>query len=381
MNCLDVIFFQAELAPEKLALVAQGTVVSYGRLAHGIVSAQRRLAAAGVREGHTVALHIAHPIDHFILACALYRQRVASASINVATETYLDQVPFDVVLADTVVPLVSQKQPAAKLFLVDTSWFRDKVTFSVAERTRAARDPNPDWACRVMCTPDSPRAVATTSRALEAQLTTYCLSALPDWERMISVIGLQSLPGFAQAMAALWLGRTVCLSDASIARNLIVAYKHHYLVASTHEIEPLLTQQARGFMALPALRGAFVQGQRFSSAMVAKCLETISSSTVLSYTHPEIGIVAYGAAARIKDVEGAVGFVAPWVEVQVVGQRPGDGASNDRTPLAAEQEGELRFRDRGDQTGTKRFGSDDPDGWMYPGQRARLMKNNLLVIR
>ena len=53
MNCLDVIFFQAELAPEKLALVAQGTVVSYGRLAHGIVSAQRRLAAAGVREGHT----------------------------------------------------------------------------------------------------------------------------------------------------------------------------------------------------------------------------------------------------------------------------------------------------------------------------------------
>ena len=44
MNCLDVIFFQAELTPEKLAVVAQGTVVSYGRLAHGIVSSQRRLA-------------------------------------------------------------------------------------------------------------------------------------------------------------------------------------------------------------------------------------------------------------------------------------------------------------------------------------------------
>ena len=51
MNCIDVIFFQAEIAPEKLAMVAQGFVVSYGRLAHGIVSAQRRLVAAGLTEG------------------------------------------------------------------------------------------------------------------------------------------------------------------------------------------------------------------------------------------------------------------------------------------------------------------------------------------
>jgi acyl-coenzyme A synthetase/AMP-(fatty) acid ligase len=371
MKCLDVIFFQAELTPEKLAIIAHGQVISYGKLAHGIVSAQRRLEAAGVNEGSTVGLNIAHPIDHLILICALYRLRAASASINAALEAYLEHVPFDAVLTDSINPAVSEKQPAAKLVLVDTSWFTSKVTFSVAERTGAKRDPNPDWVCRVTCS-DDPRqpVVKTTSRALEAQLTTYCLAALPDWERMISVVALHTLAGLLHGLTALWLGRTICLADAAIARRLIVAYKHHYLVVGAHDLDAILTQQANDFMALPALRGACVAGQRFPPAMVARCLETVSSNTVLSYTHQAIGIVAYGAAARVKHIEGAVGFVAPWVELEILG--------NDGAPVAPEREGELRFRDRGDQTGAR---PTEDIGWIYPGQRARLMKNNVLAIR
>jgi acyl-coenzyme A synthetase/AMP-(fatty) acid ligase len=340
MKCLDVIFFQAELAPEKLAIIAHGHVISYGKLAHGIVSAQRRLAGAGISEGHTVGLNIAHPIDHLILICALYRLRAASASINAALDAYLDHIPFDAVLTDSINPMVSHKQPAAKLFLVDTSWFTSKVTFSVAERTGAKPDPNPDWVCRVTCFPDEARqpVIKTTSRALEAQLTAYCLAAPPDWERMISVVALHTLAGLLQSLTALWLGRTVCLADAAIARKLIVAYKHHYLVAGAQDLDPILTQQANEFMALPALRGAYVAGQRLAPGMVARCLETISSNTVLSYTHPAIGIIAYGPAGRIRQIEGAVGFVTPWVEVQVLGH---DGA-----PVVSEQEGELRFRER-----------------------------------
>jgi hypothetical protein len=325
-----------------------------------------------VSEGSTVGLNIAHPIDHLILICALYRLRVASASISASLDAYLDHVPFDAVLTDSINPLVSRKQPAAKLFLVDMSWFTSKVTFSVAERTGAKRDPNPDWVCRVTCFPDDPQqpVVKTTSRALEAQLITYRLAALPDWERMISVVALHTLAGLLQGLTALWLGRTVCVADAAIARKLIVAYKHHYLVAGASDLDPILTQQANDFMALLALRGAYVSGQRFPSATIAKCLETVSSNTVLSYTHPAIGIIAYGAAARMNQIEGAVGFVAPWVEVQVLG--------NDGAAVGPEQEGALRFRDRGDQTGVN---ASEHTGWIYPGQRARLMKNNVLAIR
>lgn len=373
MNFIDVIFFQAELAAEKVALVAHGAVLSYGRLAHGIVSAQRRLTAVGLAAGQTVAVNVAHPIDHFVFLCALYRAKIASASVTGQIEPYFDNVKFDAVLSDSVNALFSVKQPAARLILVEPSWFKDQVTFSVAERTRSARDPNPDWTCRVGLAdgPPNPAVVRTTARALEAQLTTYCLAALPSWERMISALPLHTLSGFLFAVSALWLGRTVCLAEAAIARNVIAVHKHHYLVAAAQDAGQLTALQASQFIAVPALRGAHLVGQRFSPAEVARWLETISSNTVLSYVHPAIGIVAYGMAARFRDVAGAVGFVAPWVEVQVV--------NAEGVAMPAEREGDLRFRDRGDQTGRSTDQVHDAP-WIYPGQRARLMRNRLLAV-
>lgn len=372
MNFIDVIFFQAEIAPEKMAIVAQGAVLSYGRLAHGIVSAQRRLAAAGLAEGQTVAVNVTHPIDHFVFLCALYRLKIASASVAGQVELYFDNVKFDAVLSDSVNSLFSVKQPAARVILVEPSWFKDQMTFSVAERTRATRDPNPDWVCRVTCFDGgSPGAVRTTARALEAQLATYCLAVLPNWERMISVLTLNTLVGFLFGLTALWLGRTVCLAEPMIARNVIAVYKHHYLVAAAQDTHQLPTLQASQFIAMPALRGAHLVGQRFSPADIARWLETISSNTMLSYVHPAIGIVAYGLAARFRDVAGAVGFVAPWVEVQVV--------NPEGVAMPAEREGDLRFRDRGDQAGRSTDQVHDAP-WIYPGQRARLMRNRLLAV-
>jgi len=373
MNFIDVIFFQAEIAPEKLAVVAQGAVLSYGRLAHGIVSAQRRLTASGLTEGQTVAVNVAHPIDHFVFLCALYRLKIASASVTGQVESYFDNVKFDAVLSDSVNALFSAKQPAARLILVEPSWFRDQVTFSVAERTRAVRDPNPGWLCRVTCLADgspNPTVVRTTARALEAQLASYCLAVLPNWERMISALALNTLTGFLFGITALWLGRTICLAEPMIARNVIAAYKHHYLVAAAADAGQLAALQASQFIAMPSLRGAHLVGQRFSPEAIARWLETISSNTVLSYVHPAIGIVAYGLAARFKDVAGAVGYVAPWVEVQVV--------NADGVAMPADREGDLRFRDRGDQTGRPADQHDAP--WIYPGQRARLTRNRLLAV-
>jgi cyanophycin synthetase len=376
MNCTDVIFFHAEIAPQKLAIIAHGAVCSYGRLAQGILSTQRRLAAAGVAEGQTVALNIAHPIDHFIVACALYRLKATSASISGALDAYLDRVPFDVVLSDNVNPVVSSKQPAAKLFLVDTAMFKDKVAFSVAERASSARDSNLDWICRVNCFPRDPRlppVVKTTSQTFEAQLVTYCLSAFSEWERMITVAPLQSPAGLLLGLTALLLGRTVLFADPASVRHLVIVHKYHYLVGTTQELEPLLTLQATDYEAMQPIRGAWIEGQKFFPAMIEKCLTTVSNNTILSYSHPQIGIVAFGGAARIKEVTGAVGFVAPWVEAQIVG--------DDRALVPAEKEGELRFRERSDGRRAARNALDAAEGgWIYPGQRGRLMKNNLLVI-
>jgi hypothetical protein len=372
MNWTDVILYHAEVTPERFAIVAHGAVCPYGRLAHGIVSTQRRLVATGLAAGQTAAINIAHPIDHFIVLCALYRIKVTSASIGNAPDTYLDAVPFDVVITDTVNPQVSLKQPAAKILLADTSWFKDQLTFDVTERTGAAADA--DWVCRVNCFPGDrrlPKVVKTTAHQMEAQIVTYCVSAFSDWDRMISVVPLHSPAGLLLGATAVWHGRTVLFAEPATARSLTSLHQYHYLVGTTREVEPVLNMQTSKYASMRPLRGAWIEGNRFTPTMIERCLATVCANTILSYSHPQIGIVAFGAAARLKDVPGGAGFVAPWVEAQLVD----DG----RTPLPAEKEGELRFRGRNGGDGAGASGQGD-DAWIYPGQRGRLLRNNLLVL-
>jgi hypothetical protein len=350
LNCIDVIFFQAELAPEKRALIAPSSVVTYGRVAQSILSAQQRLHAAGLTEGQTVGLYVVRPIEHFILACALYRMRVASATITNALDSYLEHVPFDVVLADSILPTVRAKQPAARMLLVEPSWFQDQVAFSVAQRTSSRRDPAPDWVSRITCLPDEamlPPVVKTTSRSLERQLLTYNISAPANWERMVLVAGLDTNTGFLQALSALWLGRSVCFADLQSVRHLISLYKHDYLVASTKELESLLALQETHFIALHALRAACFEGRVSNVSTIVRSLATISSNLLFRYVRPEIGIVAYG----------------------------------DTAPVAAEKEGALRLRLRDEAlAASAREHRATPEGWIYPQQRAKLMSNNLLVM-
>jgi hypothetical protein len=362
-------------------LVAHGSIIPYRRLVSGILSAQQRLSAIGVTPAQTVAISVAHPIDHLVFVCALYRMKVASATITDAVDGYLDRVPFDLVLSDKILPTVSTKQPSAKFNLVDTSWFQDQVTFDLAQRTSSRRDPAPDWVARITCYPDgmpSPKVVKTTSHALEEQLMAYCLSAPPKWERMITVAGLHTNTGLAQALSALWLGRSVCFADVHTARSLAAIYKHDYLVVSSEDVEPLLRLQDTQFAPLHDLQAACFEGRACSASTIARGLATISSNLLIRYVHPEVGIVAYGDASKFRTVDGAAGFVAPWVEAQVMDAKG--------TPVAPGKEGILRFRRR-DQLvpGSIKQTTDERkpasgESWIYPQQRAKLSANDLLVV-
>ena len=375
MNFVDVILFQAEIAPEKLALVAHGSIIPYGRFAQGILSAQQRLSAIGLTEGQTVGVHTVHPIDHLVLICALHRMKVAFANITNAVDPYLENVQFDAILADNILPTVSSKQPAAKFVLVDPSWFQDRVTFSVAQRTGSARNAAADWVTRITCYPKGgarASVVKTTSRALESQLLSYFLSAPPIWDRMITIAGLHTDTGFLQTLAALWSGRSVSFADIQNVRSIASIYKHDYLVASADEIGSLLRLQEVQFTPMHFLRATCFEGRACSASTIVTAQSMISSNVLFRYIHPEIGIVAFGDAGQFRNIDGAVGFVAPWVDTQVV------DASD--APLVAETEGMLRFRPHHD-------GFALPDQklsetrWIYPQQRAKIMKNKLLIIR
>ena len=120
------------------------------------------------------------------------------------------------------------------------------------------------------------------------------------------------------------------------------------------------------------LRAACFEGRACSSSTIVTAQSLISSNLLFRYLHPEIGIVAFGDAGRFRNIDGAVGFVAPWIETHVV------DASD--APLPAETEGILRFRPFHDAFGLPAQKSSETP-WIYPQQRAKIMKNKLLIIR
>lgn len=372
MNCIDVIFFQAELAPEKLAIVAQGQVLSYGRLAHGIVSAQRRFTAAGLVAGQTVGVQIMHPIDYFVVACALFRMKIAVVSVTATPNPHLDAIRFDAFLTNAVNPAMAQKQPAAKLFLVDTSWFQDEITFSVDQRASATRDVG-EWTARLACDADG-KVITTSASSLEAQLLGYSLSAPPDWERMITMHDPYSDSAFLLGLSALYQGRTVAFADAPTARNLIVAYGHHFLVGEVRDFANIILQQKAEYLPLTALRGAYIEGGPVPVDVINDALSLVSSNTVIAYRHPQVGTVAYGPAGRLKEHVGAVGFVASWMDVGVVDAQA--------QPVPTASEGNVRLRRRADMQSLWRVTASGATGdeWVHPGRRGRRLANNMLVL-
>jgi hypothetical protein len=157
------------------------------------------------------------------------------------------------------------------------------------------------------------------------------------------------------------------------ARNLISIYKHDYLVATAEEVEPLLKAQETRFVALPALRAACFEGRASRTPTLKRGLAVVSANLSFRYSHPQIGLIAYGAANRFQSEEGAVGFVAPWVEAQIV--------DDQAAPLGPERTGTLRVRLRNGGLSVGAPKEQDSDAhWIYPQQQAKITSDNLLVL-
>jgi hypothetical protein len=375
VNFVDVLFFQAELAPDKLAIVANASIIPYGRLARGILSAERRLRAIGLTEGQTVGISMDHPIDHLVVACALYRMRVASASITASIDTFFDATPFDAVLSDSVLPTLARKQPRAKLVLLDPSWFQDKSDYTLGDRVGGRRQTDMNWISRVSLTQASggePAVVRITANDLEEQILSYRLSEPPLWDRMISIAGLQTNMGFAQAISALWLGRSLCMADLGSVRRLSALYKHDHMVVPAELTDALVALQDTDFISMQGLRAASFEGNKFNASTIARAMASITSNLRFRYVHPQLGVVAYGEVGRFRAVEGAVGYVAPWIDLQAV--------DSSGAPLAPGQTGTLRFRRKAD-VGVGPARKSDEAAWVYPGQSGMRSDNNLLVLQ
>src|SRR5262249_48034556 len=113
------------------------------------------------------------------------------------------------------------------------------------------------------------------------------------------------------------------------------------------------------------LGGATIGREGIRRIRAALCRTIINS-----YSSTEGGCAALAPLDLIEEIAGAVGFVAPWAEVEIV--------DDSGTPVPNGRDGIIRYR-------TPRFiGNVSPNGstdqWFYPGDTGHLRADGILCL-
>ena len=304
MNAIDVIFFQAEIAPDKLALVAHGSIIPYNRFVNGILSAQQRLSAIGVQcRPNRGALDRTPDRSHGVCLRALPHE--GSIGVDHAVRGHLSRsrsIRHGAVGQD---PHYGRHQAADR-----------QISFGRSELVSGQG--------RISTSASAPAAGAMRVRLGGAH-------HLPSRASRHSVRGQNHVAGAGRTVDVLLpqragqlgphdFGRRSCKpipalfrrcrrsgSDAACAlptfrnaRSLSNLYRHDYLVVGTEDVETLLRLQEVEFEAMKGLRAACFEGRANSASVMTRGLATISSNLLVRYVHPEAGIVAYGDASRLQ---------------------------------------------------------------------------------
>src|SRR5262249_13586595 len=327
----DMIFFHAAHTPKKPAIAFGDAVMNYGRLAREVLAAESNIVAAGLKPGDTVGIAMLNPIGHVIVFCALCRLGIASISLTLNQREEMQQIVLTALLTDT----IDESLPV-RMILVEESWFtpvKEGQTASISPRRR----PDPESIGRLLLssgTTGRRTVVGVSWRALQERLITLRL-ATPSWERLVCVSSMHDGVGDRFVSTALWLGKMACLASDATARQAILMHRADLLKVSTGQAAAIVAAQEEEYIRLDSLRAVHVGGSKVHTPLLTRMPMLLCRNIYCNYSAAETGTAACAQAGQIHGLDHAAGYVAPWVEVEIV--------DADRNPLAAGEEGEIRI--------------------------------------
>jgi len=369
----DLIFHHALSRPEKPAIVLPDRVVTYGMMAQGISSVQARLRALGLPPGALVCLSLDSQIRQMIVGAALFR-----LGHPVLLATHPEHiVPLHLGVAALLHGPGISLIPGQRHVVIDDDWFAGAAQCAAASPPQGFAAES-DICCVALSsgTTGRPKAISLTIKAFQQWVMNYYSTlGYGSWERLLMLVGLSSSWGFTLAAHALFAGRTlVFAANPRESLHMIGMYGADAMVASSVQLRELVIEQTRAPVPCPSLRTILTGGGLLSLALIAEARAKLCSGIVILYGSTEAGGTAFATSDRLIAVEGAIGFVAPWAEVEIVGE---DGS---RVPPGAD--GIVRIRATC-QGAPYPPGADNPsfrDGWFYPGDLGHMGNDGLMVL-
>jgi acyl-CoA synthetase (AMP-forming)/AMP-acid ligase II len=373
MNIVDPILFHSRHDPEALALCAPGVdLVTYERLQKSINNVARRAIAIGLRPGQIVALFLPqHPVIHAVLILGLARLGVVTASLS--ARKLPKSLPFDAVVSDGPYP-----DPAARTILFDPTWL-------VGDGTPPATDhvPKADDLCRIILTSGTtgePKAVALSHRMILDRVLRFhalCGNRLPSGSRLLCDITLATSLGFTMFIATLIKGGAFFVrgNNAENTLRALGFYNVNALVVAPGSLPELLAEYER-HQCRHAFDVLLAGGSILSSQLAERIGSRMGANVIAAYGSAETSVVATAPAHAIRGIAGAVCYVTPGMQVEIV---------DDADRLAPPGESGI-VRIRGDCMVYGYFSETEPSsqifrgGWFYPGDTGSLRADGMLVI-
>jgi long-chain acyl-CoA synthetase len=378
MNLVESILYQSKLTPFATAIATPGSGISsvkYGQLEKLIHNVARAAIKASLAPGETAAILIADPILHATVILGL--MRIGVATMSMAEPSLPEGIAVDAVLTDAPQLFAG----AGNVLAVNAAWLQGDGTPLDYERIYRCKD---DDTCCINLTSGSTgrrKGIALTHRMLAGRVAYYGYSKGRSFARMARLycsFGIPTTPGYTYLLYVLSHGGTIYFSGSDVAGFLqyIAPYRVEGLVASPYNLEGLL----KHYEADPALECTFdaiiCQGARLSRELAQRVQGRMCPNLFTSYGSTETATCVFGPAEITTRTPGAVGFVCPGFEVDIV--------DRDGTVQPAGREGSVRIRSPyaaqeylGDREASAQMFR---DGAFYIGDRGYKAADGMLVI-
>ena len=377
MNLVDPILRQCRINAEQPAICAPGTMfdlISYAQLEYIVNNLTRALLPLGFKPGQIVGILLKDKIFHLALIIALTRIGMVTVSCETAS------LPQELNAAAAITDGAGSFANVERVIHANPEWVRGSGD-TVGARPFEAKG---DELCRIILTSGSngpPKGIALSHHQLignNARLD-YCQGdRWPRSCRLFCELGLGSSEGFCYAMHMLSRGGMVLLygEDSSSTLQSLNLFEIQNMATSPVSLDEYL----KFFESQPSFHCNFdhivVASGILTKSLAQRAWARMSPNVISAYGTAEVGTVASADARMTASVPGAVGYILPDAQVQIVDE------SDEQ--LKPGTEGIVRVRTSQESSGyygdTVASAAMFRDGWFYLGDYGYVSDKGVLVI-
>jgi acyl-CoA synthetase (AMP-forming)/AMP-acid ligase II len=373
MHVVDMVFHWARIDPHRPAIILPELVTTFAGLADAVESISNRIDQLGLDPREPVATAIGNPALSLAVVFALQRSGFSAAPANRALIKHLQSNGVRNLIYDVEGFVAS----GGRNIRFDNSWLPAAASNGGAFNTSIWRRRPVGDVDLIFFSADTtglPKKFALNRRAFDARVALR--TAADETRKSILIIpGLANAMGFCRTCEVLQVGKTAFYAatlDASL--HLIGLYRIDTLIASPQQALALTAiKEANPHLAVDSLETLILDGAGLSRDGLRRIRAALCRTVINQYSPTEAGIVALGPSDLMERVAGAVGFVAPWAEVEIV-----DDAGK---PLPNGRTGMIRYRTPQFLANTGIAGDGTAaEQWFYPGDIGRLTDDGILCL-